>query len=85
MAQGGDLSSQVGKLTSFPDVDISIKHNKRGLLSMANCGPDTNSTQFLITFNQANFLDEDHVVLGELVQGNEVLEEMENMATSNSE
>ena len=48
---------------------------------MANRGPDTNSTQFFITFNQANFLDGDHVVFGELVQGDEVLKELENIAT----
>ena len=45
---------------------------------MANAGPDTNSSQFFITFVECPWLDGKHVVFGEVVDGTKVLEELEN-------
>jgi cyclophilin family peptidyl-prolyl cis-trans isomerase len=87
MAQGGDITrgdgtggmSIYGK--TFNDENFSRKHTEAGLLSMANAGPNTNSSQFFITFAAAPHLDGRHCVFGRLVKGMEVLKIMEMAAT----
>ena len=69
----------------FPDENFDIKHTKRGLLSMANSGPDTNGSQFFITFDAAPHLDGKHVVFGEVVKGWEVLDAIEEMKTNSND
>jgi cyclophilin family peptidyl-prolyl cis-trans isomerase len=66
----------------FPDENFELKHTRRGLLSMANSGPDTNGSQFFITFDAAPHLDGKHVVFGEVVKGWEVLDAIEAMKTN---
>jgi len=87
MAQGGDFTagngtggeSIYGK--QFADEDLTIQHTKRGLLSMANSGPDSNSSQFFITFEAAPHLDTKHVVFGEVTKGDHVLRLIEDNPT----
>jgi len=54
-----------------------LKHSKRGVLSMANSGPNTNGSQFFITLGPCSHLDGKHTVFGRLVGGFESLDEIE--------
>ena len=60
-----------------PDGDLSLRHHKRGLLTTTNEGPNKNGSEFMITFNEAAFLDGYQTVFGELVEGESVLAEIE--------
>jgi len=75
MAQGGGFKTE--KSTggqsiygrSFDDENFDIKHIKAGQLSMANSGPNTNGSQFFITFTPCPWLDGRHTVFGEVEHG----------------
>lgn len=83
MAQGGDFTNGngTGGLSiygaKFPDENMKLRHFKRGQLSMANAGPNTNGSQFFITFAPTDWLDGYHCVFGELVEGDAVLRQLE--------
>ncbi|UPX11103.1 Peptidylprolyl isomerase [Ascochyta rabiei] len=55
----------------------ALRHNARGILSMANKGPNSNGSQFFITFAPAPHLDGKNTVFGKVLDGWEVLDEME--------
>ena len=57
----------------FPDENFKLKHDKPFLLTMANNGPDTNTSQFIITFIPTNFLDNKNVVFGEIIDGFDIV------------
>jgi cyclophilin family peptidyl-prolyl cis-trans isomerase len=76
MAQAGDPggTGRGGPGYRFQDeTDNDLQFDRPGLLAMANAGPNTNGSQFFITFGPAPHLNGRHTIFGELIEGNDVL------------
>ena len=91
MAQGGDFTAGNGTGgesiygAKFADENFLVKHTKRGDLSMANAGPNTNGSQFFLCFIPCAWLDGKHCVFGQVIDGFPVLDALESVGSGSGQ
>jgi len=88
MIQGGDFENANGTggesvwSRRFADERFRDPVSRRGLLCMANDGPNTNGSNFFVSFAEAEHLHRKHVVFGEVFSGLDLLDELEKLETN---
>ena len=87
MIQGGDPTGtgrggeSLWRGTFADEVTPQVKFDRKGLLAMANRGPNTNGSQFFITTAATPWLNMKHTIFGEVISGYETVEKIENAQT----
>jgi peptidyl-prolyl cis-trans isomerase B (cyclophilin B) len=84
MAQGGDPTGTGRGNPGYKyegEFSDELKHTQGGLLSMANSGPNTDGSQFFLTFTATPWLDGKHTIFGQVIQGMDVLENIEKLGS----
>jgi cyclophilin family peptidyl-prolyl cis-trans isomerase len=85
MAQGGDPTGTGRGGPGYKyagEFSPTLRHDKAGLLSMANAGPGTDGSQFFITFRPTPGLNDKHTIFGEIDEGMDVVEKLHALAPS---
>jgi len=88
MLQAGDIINQDGTGSisiygdTFDDENFDLKHYDEQWVSMANNGPNTNGCQFFVLYDEARFLDNEHVVFAKVVYGWDVLLKLKLLETT---
>lgn len=87
MIQGGDpLGTGAGGQSAFgkafeDEIAEEVKFDRKGLLAMANRGPNTNGSQFFITTSKTPWLNGNHTIFGEVTKGYDVVEKLQCVET----